>query len=122
MHVVRCMRITTAWSSSVLFVELILLTIALNFGPNVSTFVLPALAFPTAIRATFHGLSAGSGKVGAVVGTFIYEPIADTYGIPAVMWLQCVLCFVGAAISYWFIDDDHPSTLALRKPLLDRMA
>ena len=32
-----------SWSETVLFIELILLTIALNFGPNVSTFVLPAM-------------------------------------------------------------------------------
>ena len=33
----------------------------------------------------FSGLSAGSGKLGAVVGTFIYEPINEAYGIPAIM-------------------------------------
>jgi hypothetical protein len=35
-----------------------------------------------------HACLYSAGKVGAVVGTFIYEPIAETYGIPAVMWLQ----------------------------------
>lgn len=65
-------------------------TFALNFGPNVSTYVLPASSFPQRvrqwrmneprvaatsasptqlatllqIRGTFHGLSAASGKVG----------------------------------------------------------
>ena len=34
-----------SWSETVLFIELILLTVALNFGPNVSTFVLPVSGF-----------------------------------------------------------------------------
>jgi PHS family inorganic phosphate transporter-like MFS transporter len=82
------------------------LTFALNFGPNVATFVLPATAFPVHVRSTFHGLSAGSGKVGAVVGTFMYQPLADAYGSATVMWVQCVLCVCGALISHYFIADD----------------
>ena len=73
-----------------------------------------------AVRSTFHGLSAGSGKVGAVVGTFISEPIAESYGIPAVMWLQCALSVLGVAISFYFIADDSPSAAAMRQPLLSK--
>ena len=73
--------------NALLFVELMALNTALFFGPNVATFVLPAMVFPPQIRATFHGLSAGSGKVGAVVGTFLYEPVHEWLGVAAVMWL-----------------------------------
>jgi len=38
-----------------------------NFGPNVTTFVVPGEAFPTRYRSTAHGISAASGKLGAVV-------------------------------------------------------
>jgi len=38
-----------------------------NFGPNVTTFVVPGEAFPTRYRSTAHGISAASGKFGAVV-------------------------------------------------------
>ncbi|KAL4204035.1 hypothetical protein AMTRI_Chr01g130180 [Amborella trichopoda] len=41
-----------------------------NFGPNSTTFVLPAELFPTRIRSTCHALSAASGKAGAMVGAF----------------------------------------------------
>lgn len=41
-----------------------------NFGPNSTTFVLPAELFPTRIRATCHALSAAAGKAGAMVGAF----------------------------------------------------
>ena len=36
-----------------------------EFGPNVTTFVLPGELFPTRLRATGHGVSAGVGKLGA---------------------------------------------------------
>jgi PHS family inorganic phosphate transporter-like MFS transporter len=38
-----------------------------NFGPNVTTFVIPGEVFPTRYRSTAHGISAASGKFGAVV-------------------------------------------------------
>lgn len=41
-----------------------------NFGPNSTTFVLPAELFPTRVRSTCHAISAASGKAGAMVGAF----------------------------------------------------
>ncbi|KAK6462609.1 inorganic phosphate transporter [Scheffersomyces coipomensis] len=38
-----------------------------NFGPNSTTFIIPGEVFPTRYRSTAHGLSAASGKVGAIV-------------------------------------------------------
>ncbi|CAK9435494.1 uncharacterized protein LODBEIA_P02210 [Lodderomyces beijingensis] len=38
-----------------------------NFGPNVTTFIVPGEVFPTRYRSTAHGLSAASGKVGAII-------------------------------------------------------
>jgi len=38
-----------------------------NFGPNVTTFVIPGEVFPTRYRSTAHGISAASGKLGAIV-------------------------------------------------------
>jgi len=41
-----------------------------NFGPNATTFVVPAEIFPARLRSTCHGISAASGKLGAIVGAF----------------------------------------------------
>ncbi|KAF8044994.1 hypothetical protein N665_5842s0001, partial [Sinapis alba] len=41
-----------------------------NFGPNVTTFVVPAEIFPARLRSTCHGISAAAGKGGAIVGAF----------------------------------------------------
>lgn len=37
------------------------------FGPNTLTFIIPAELFPTKYRATCHGISAASGKLGSII-------------------------------------------------------
>jgi PHS family inorganic phosphate transporter-like MFS transporter len=44
-----------------------------NFGPNSTTFVLPAELFPTRLRSTCHALSAAAGKAGAMIGAFVVQ-------------------------------------------------
>lgn len=85
------------------FVIFCALTFALNTGPSTATFVLAASAYPTEVRGTFHGLSAACGKLGAVIGTFIYQPLSDAYGIASVLWLQTAFCIIGVLISVFFL-------------------
>ncbi|KAK9270609.1 hypothetical protein L1049_026191 [Liquidambar formosana] len=40
-----------------------------NFGPNTTTFIVPAELFPARFRSTCHGISGAAGKVGAIIGT-----------------------------------------------------
>ncbi|KAJ0987112.1 hypothetical protein J5N97_005468 [Dioscorea zingiberensis] len=40
-----------------------------NFGPNTTTFIVPAELFPARLRSTCHGISGAAGKVGAIIGT-----------------------------------------------------
>lgn len=49
-----------------------------NFGPNSTTFVVPAEIFPARLRATCHGISAASGKLGAIVGAFGFLYLAQS--------------------------------------------
>jgi MFS family permease len=41
-----------------------------NFGPNSTTFIIPAELFPTEWRSTGHGFCAALGKLGAIIGAF----------------------------------------------------
>lgn len=41
-----------------------------NFGPNSTTFVVPAEIFPARLRSTCHGISSAAGKAGAIIGAF----------------------------------------------------
>ncbi|XP_043693243.1 inorganic phosphate transporter 1-4-like [Telopea speciosissima] len=48
-----------------------------NFGPNATTFVVPAEIFPARLRSTCHGISAAAGKAGAIVGAFGFLYLAQ---------------------------------------------
>merc|ERR1719329_1239015 len=56
---------TAAENTTLLFGLYCGLVFALNFGPNIGTYVLPAICFPAQCRGTCHGMSAMSGKFGA---------------------------------------------------------
>ncbi|KAG0326861.1 Inorganic phosphate transporter pho84 [Dissophora globulifera] len=51
-----------------------------NFGPNTTTFVVPGEVFPTRVRATAHGISAASGKLGAILATFGFNKLVEIGG------------------------------------------
>ena len=93
-------------SSAVKFAVFCALSFALNWGPNVATYCLPAQVFPREVRATFHGLSAASGKLGAIIGTFMFSPISAAFGVAVVMWVQVAVCLLGALLSVWLIPDN----------------
>src|SRR5215469_303677 len=52
-----------------------------NQGPNAITFIISSECFPTHIRATSYGLSAAAGKVGALIGQDVINPLANRGGI-----------------------------------------
>jgi PHS family inorganic phosphate transporter-like MFS transporter len=89
----------------------VLLSFALAWGPNVTTYVIPAEVFPAHIRGTFHGTSAAAGKLGAVIGTFMFQPIVDVAGVSGVLWVQAALSVLGLLASVVLLpagpaDDD----------------
>lgn len=54
-----------------------------NFGPNTTTFVIPGEVFPTRYRSTAHGISAASGKLGAIVAQVGFAQLANIGGTNA---------------------------------------
>ena len=73
-----------------------------NFGPNTTTFIIPGEVFPTRYRATAHGISAASGKLGAVVVQLAFQWLKDVGGENKFlnhMYVRCnssVSCLVGS--------------------------
>jgi hypothetical protein len=85
-----------------------------NFGPNTMTFIIPAELFPARFRATCHGISAASGKLGAIVGAFGFlyasqdrhpreNPRDNNYppgiGPKITFFLMAGVCVLGAAFT-----------------------
>ncbi|KAF7507047.1 acid phosphatase pho5 [Endocarpon pusillum] len=63
-----------------------------NFGPNATTFIVPGECFPTRYRSTSHGISAASGKVGAIIAQVVFGPLRTHGAAPNA---------TGAASSPW---------------------
>ena len=69
-----------------------------NYGPNTTTFILPSISYSSQCRSTLNGISAACGKVGALIGASMFEPVANYYGDSEVMFLcactSVLACFV----------------------------
>jgi len=78
-----------------------------NFGPNTTTFIIPAEVYPTLIRATCHGLSAASGKMGAVIGTVAFTPLQQALGLGPLLIICASVAVIGAVVTLLFTDDQE---------------
>ncbi|MGH3250864.1 MAG: MFS transporter, partial [Trebonia sp.] len=70
-----------------------------EFGPNVTTFVLPGELFPTRFRATGHGISAGVGKLGAFIGVFLFPVLQQSLGLRGTLLLTAGVSVLGALLT-----------------------
>jgi PHS family inorganic phosphate transporter-like MFS transporter len=70
-----------------------------EFGPNVTTFVLPGELFPTSVRATGHGISAGIGKFGAFIGVFLFPVLQGSLGLRGTLLLTAGVSALGALLT-----------------------
>jgi PHS family inorganic phosphate transporter-like MFS transporter len=89
-----------------------------EFGPNTTTFVMPAEIFPMSVRTTSHGISATVGKVGAAVGTFSFPLLQARFGLPGPMWVAAVSCAIGFALTWALLPE--PKGLSLEEASRDR--
>ncbi|KAK4771089.1 hypothetical protein SAY87_031621 [Trapa incisa] len=91
-----------------------------NFGPNTTTFIVPAELFPARFRTTCNGLSGASGKLGALVGSvgFLWashrkkeNDFPKAIGMTASLMILGGICIVGAAITYLFTTETTARSL-----------
>ncbi|XP_010069130.2 low affinity inorganic phosphate transporter 1 [Eucalyptus grandis] len=71
-----------------------------NFGPNATTFVVPAEIFPARFRSTCHGISAAAGKAGSLLGTFGFVYAVDGIGIKKTMMILGATNCLGVVFTF----------------------
>jgi MFS family permease len=71
----------------------------IEFGPNTTTFIVPAEVFPTNLRGSGHGMSAAAGKVGAFLGAFFLPVILAASGLPFTMGLLAGVALLGVLLT-----------------------
>jgi len=70
-----------------------------EFGPNMTTFVMPSELFPVSVRATGHGISAGVGKFGAFIGVFLFPILQTSLGLRGTLLLTGGVSVAGALLT-----------------------
>ena len=70
-----------------------------EFGPNMTTFVLPSELYPVTMRATGHGISAGVGKLGAFIGVFLFPLLQTSLGLRGTLLLTATVSAAGLALT-----------------------
>lgn len=70
-----------------------------EFGPNTTTFVLAAEVYPTNVRATGHGLSAGVAKFGAFIGVFAFPLLVKALGLGGTLTITFVFAMIGVLLT-----------------------
>jgi MFS family permease len=83
----------------------IIFNLAMNAGPNATTFTLAPILFPTGIRASASGFAAASAKVGATIGTFMVPQIQATWGLVGVLSLMAAVSFGGLVATAAFAHE-----------------
>jgi PHS family inorganic phosphate transporter-like MFS transporter len=112
-----------------------------NFGPNTTTFIVPAELFPARFRSTCHGISGAAGKVGAIIGSVGFywalrinqkkKGDPNPIGMTVVLVILSGVCVMGAVVTFLFTpetmgrsleeneneNDNEPRELRLRSRL-----
>jgi MFS transporter, PHS family, inorganic phosphate transporter len=70
-----------------------------EFGPNMTTFVLPSEVFPSNMRTTGHGIAAGVGKLGAFVGVFVVPQLQIHIGLRGLLLVAGASAVLGFALT-----------------------
>jgi len=70
-----------------------------EFGPNMTTFVMPSELYLVSMRATGHGISAGIGKLGAFIGVFLFPLLQTSLGLRGTLLLTGGVAVAGFALT-----------------------
>lgn len=71
----------------------------MNAGPNATTYALPAEVFPSEVRAAGHGFAAGSGKLGATLGVFLFPIVQSDVGTSALLYVIAGATLLGLIVT-----------------------
>jgi MFS family permease len=80
-----------------IFAGFVLFNLAMNAGPNSTTFAMASALFPTPLRASANGLAAAVAKLGATLSVFLLPIIKADWGVPVVLALMAAVSILGAA-------------------------
>lgn len=84
------------------FLFFVIFETALNAGPHLVTYVVPARIFSVEERGAGTGIATMFGKVGAVLGVFFMPAMLSWGGVNAVLWVSIIVMALGAVVTFAF--------------------
>merc|ERR1712232_972086 len=81
-------------------------------GPGATTYIIPGEIFPTSVRASCHGASSASGKVGAFVGIYFMPVVQSQLKNSGMLILGGILLLVSMLLTCIFIPPYTEETLS----------
>lgn len=94
-----------------IFIGFILFNVTFNIGPDVTTYLLPAEFFPTQVRATGHGIASACGKIGAVLGVFLFPILEKEIGIVVLLFALSGVALLGFIITMTYPLDPRQRSI-----------
>jgi PHS family inorganic phosphate transporter-like MFS transporter len=83
-----------------------------NFGPNSTTFLLPAESFPPEVRSSLNGFCAAMGKLGATVGSASFKTVVNNFG-SGTTFICCAVCaLLGLVVTLLCVEDRRGRDMA----------
>ncbi|KAI9483467.1 MAG: major facilitator superfamily domain-containing protein [Benjaminiella poitrasii] len=90
-----------------------------NFGANSTTFIIPGEVFPTKVRASAHGISAASGKAGAIIASFAFNVLVEVHDtkpgqhafLPETLGIFAAIMFLGLVVTILWVPESKGKDL-----------
>ena len=82
-----------------------------EFGPNVTTFVYPSEVFPTPVRGFGDGISAGTGKIGAFLGTLLFPFLMIAIKVQGTFMVLVIISILGAILTAFALPETKEQSL-----------
>ena len=87
------------WPIWVSIAGFVIFELALNIGPHLITYIIPAAIYPVELRGAGSGIADFLGKVGAIVGVYLMPILLKSGGMKLVLIVTIAVMALGALVS-----------------------
>lgn len=88
------------WPIWISFLSFVIFEVALNAGPHLVTYIVPARIYSVQDRGAGTGIATVCGKIGAVLGVFFMPALLHLGGVVLVLWVSITVQLIGAVITF----------------------
>jgi PHS family inorganic phosphate transporter-like MFS transporter len=82
-----------------------------EFGPNATTFVYPSEIFPVRVRTTGHGIASSVGKLGGLVGVFLFPYLMHWKQLLAAEFAAAIVSLIGLIVTWSLLPETKGKSL-----------